>query len=53
MARLYGGLVKMGEKANNLSLEIAIQLLMGMVFGFFCANVQLTGRERKHAEAQS
>jgi len=38
LARLYGGLVKMGEKANNLSLEIAIQLLMGMVFGFFCAN---------------
>ena len=39
LAGLYGEPVKIGEKANILSLDIAIQLLMGMVFGFFCANV--------------
>ena len=53
LARLYGQPVKMGEKANILFLEIAIQPLLGMVFGFFCANVAFSGRERNTAEALS
>ena len=53
LAGLYGEPVKIGEKANILSLEIAIQQLWEMVFGFFALTDEFSGRERKHAEPPS